>query len=323
MNRFHYWNRIFQAYILGKRSHLSFWHGDPKINLMSDITSLGPYYMLFENKANYIGDVDSNGIPMLNYHGKIGLQYNPIAIAQWGLGNYNLWFSKQSTIHFNKFINCANWLVDNLKKNDHGIDVWMHHFNFEYKTILKSPWYSGLAQGLGLSVLVRAYKELKKEKYLIAHQKAWISMLKKINEGGVVFVDEKGNHWIEEYILDRPTHIVNGFIWSLWGVYDTWLSFQKKDSKELFEKCVFTLEKNIQRYDNGYWSLYDISNLPLRNVASPFYHRLHIVQLEILSKLSGNPIFKKYSKIWKRYESIKFYSSRAIASKCIFKILYY
>ena len=71
--------------ILGKRSHLSFWHGDPEINLMLDIASLGPYYMLFKNKANYNGDIDSNGILMLNYHGKIGLQYNPIAIAQWGL----------------------------------------------------------------------------------------------------------------------------------------------------------------------------------------------------------------------------------------------
>ena len=32
---------------------------------------------------------DGAGVPMLDYHGAIGLQYNPIAIAQWGLGNYN------------------------------------------------------------------------------------------------------------------------------------------------------------------------------------------------------------------------------------------
>ncbi len=34
---------------------------------------------------------DASGIPQLDYHGHIGLQYNPIAIAQFGLGNYNLW----------------------------------------------------------------------------------------------------------------------------------------------------------------------------------------------------------------------------------------
>ena len=41
--------------------------------------------MTFYNKANYTANLDNNGIPMLNYQGKIGLQYNPIAIAQWGI----------------------------------------------------------------------------------------------------------------------------------------------------------------------------------------------------------------------------------------------
>ena len=41
--------------------------------------------MLFESKANYNGHYDNNGIPLLNYHGDIGLQYNPIAISQWSL----------------------------------------------------------------------------------------------------------------------------------------------------------------------------------------------------------------------------------------------
>ena len=39
----------------------------------------------------------------------------------------------------------------------------MHHFDFEYRDTLKSPWYSGLAQGQGLSVLVRAYIETDNE----------------------------------------------------------------------------------------------------------------------------------------------------------------
>tara|TARA_S200000501_G_C20866168_1_gene762005 strand:- start:2892 stop:3863 length:972 start_codon:yes stop_codon:yes gene_type:complete len=323
LDKIHYWHRIFQAYILGKRSHLSFWHGDPQINSLANITSQGPYYMSFKNKANYIGDKDLNGIPMLNYHGKIGLQYNPIAIAQWGLGNYNIWVEKKSISHFKKFISCADWLVNNLKKNDYGVNVWMHHFNFEYKKKLLSPWYSGLAQGLGLSVLVRAYNELDEDKYLVAHQKAWISMLKKIEEGGVIFIDGKRNYWIEEYILNPPTHIVNGFIWALWGVYDTWLHFKTDDSRELFEKCVRTLEANIERYDNGYWSLYDLSNLSMQNVASPFYHKLHIVQLKILSKISGNIIFEKYAEHWENYQSSKLNRSRALLSKSIFKISYF
>ena len=52
-------------------------------------TKLGEYYMSFREKADYAGHYDAGGIPMLDYRGAIGLQYNPIAIAQWGLANYN------------------------------------------------------------------------------------------------------------------------------------------------------------------------------------------------------------------------------------------
>ena len=91
MKKIQYWNRIFKAYVLGNTSQLTFWHGEPNTNPNMETDSLGQYYMLFYNKANFKGKYDDNGIPMLDYQGVIGLQYNPIAIAQWGLGNYNLW----------------------------------------------------------------------------------------------------------------------------------------------------------------------------------------------------------------------------------------
>jgi hypothetical protein len=55
--------------------------------------------MDFEEKADYPGHYDAGGIPMLDYHGQIGLQYNPIASAQWGLGNYNLFLPSENSQH--------------------------------------------------------------------------------------------------------------------------------------------------------------------------------------------------------------------------------
>ena len=75
---------------MGGKSHLTFWHESPQENLNARPGELGEYYMTFAEKADYSGAYDSAGIPLLDYHGKIGLQYNPIAIAQYGLGNYNL-----------------------------------------------------------------------------------------------------------------------------------------------------------------------------------------------------------------------------------------
>src|ERR1700722_14998634 len=93
--RLQYYRRILPAYLGSGRSQLTFWHETPEVNPRADIVRgaverhLGPYYMAFREKADYSGPHDANGIPMLDYRGAIGLQYNPIAIAQWGLANYN------------------------------------------------------------------------------------------------------------------------------------------------------------------------------------------------------------------------------------------
>ena len=59
-------------------------------------------------------------------------------------------------------------MIKNLEQNKFGIHVWHHYFDFEYRDTLVSPWYSGLAQGMGLSVLTRAYNQTEEEKYLDA-----------------------------------------------------------------------------------------------------------------------------------------------------------
>src|SRR5258707_2787391 len=85
--RWQYYRRILPAYLGSGRSQLTFWHETPELNLPAGSiahadSQLGPYYMSFREKADYSGADDDAGIPMLDYRGAIGLQYNPIAIAQ-------------------------------------------------------------------------------------------------------------------------------------------------------------------------------------------------------------------------------------------------
>ena len=84
--RLSYYRRVFEAYLLPQKSHLTFWHGVPELNQRFRLDELADYYMPFTAKANYQGQYDRAGIPLLNYHGKVGLQYNPIAIAHPGNG---------------------------------------------------------------------------------------------------------------------------------------------------------------------------------------------------------------------------------------------
>mgnify|MGYP004002742715 FL=1 len=308
---------------MGNTSQLTFWHGEPQINPNIKTDSLGPYYMSFHKKAEYEGHRDNNGIPMLDYQGTIGLQYNPIAIAQWGLGNYNIWHESKSEIHYEKFIKCANWLIENLTENSSGLKVWMHHFDFEYRDTLKAPWYSGLAQGQGISVLVRAYKETNLEKYQLSAHEAFQVFNVSTVDGGVNYKDENANNWIEEYIVHPPTHILNGFMWGLWGVYDYVLQFNDEKAITLFKQYIRTLVKELDSYDNGFWSLYEHSGTWLKMIASSFYHKLHIVQLRVMYELTSENIFNEKANKWEDYLSKPFNRKRAFIQKAIFKVCYY
>jgi hypothetical protein len=321
-----YFRRIFSAYFFKKSySQLSFWHETPKINeeAIFDGKTLASYYMTFSDKANYQGPFDENGIPLLNYQGKIGKQYNPIAIAQYGLAHYNLYKKSGNQNSRSIFLKQADWLVVNSERNKQGLEFWMHHFDFEYKKILKAPWYSALAQGQGVSLLSRAYFETKDKKYFLAAKKAFQSLLKDNNNGGVQYRDENNNVWLEEYIVDPPTHILNGFIWTLWGVYDYYLLTQDSEYKNLLDNCVKTLKKNLQKYDFGFWSLYDLSNQFLKNLASPFYHKLHIVQLEILAIMTGEKYFREIAEKWEDYQKNIFKKNLSLIYKSFFKIFYW
>ena len=325
--RWHYYQRIFGAYLGPGRSQLTFWHEVPEINPRTTTDCLGEYYMLFRQKADYAGHYDPAGIPMLDYRGVISLQYNPIAIAQWGLANYNLFCQTNDEARWQKTLQAADWLAANLEQNAHGLWVWNHHFDWEYRDTLKTPWYSGLAQGQGVSLLLRVHAHTGSRKYQSAAQKAFVALKRPIAEGGVLFEDvsedKEKNLWIEEYLVNPPTHILNGFIWALWGVFDFWLACADASAKNIFDRGVETLIRSLPQFDTGYWSLYEQSGTRLKMLASPFYHRLHIVQLRVMSMLTGDARYEVVANRWEGYAHRRRNRTRALVEKSIFKLLHY
>ena len=321
--RLGYYRRVFSAYLRPEKSHLSFWHDVPEANANAQVDELGEYYMPFTAKADYSGPRDASGIPLLDYRGSLGVQYNPIAIAQYGLGNYNLFLRTGDPGRRQKFLAVADWLTAKLEQNGDGLWVWNHGFDWEYRTTLRAPWQSALAQGQGISLLVRAHLETDRTHYIDAAHRAFQPFLKPVEEGGVTLVDDSGYKWFEEYVVAPPTHILNGFIWASLGVHDYFLSTHEPSAKALFEEAVRTLVSNLPRYDIGFWSLYEQSGTRLRMVASPFYHRLHIVQLDVLFRLTGEKVFQQYATRWDGYRRNRLRRTMALAYKAVFKLFYY
>jgi len=58
-------------------------------------------------------------------------------------------------------------------------------------------------------------------------------------------------------------------------------------------------------------------------VASPFYHRLHIVQLGMMHRLTGIDIFREYAERWQGYEHSSLKRGAALVYKSVFKLCYY
>ena len=60
--RLNYYRRIFGAYLTPSTSQLTFWHDRPA---MSEFVpgELGPYYMAFQQKADYAGPKDAEVFP--------------------------------------------------------------------------------------------------------------------------------------------------------------------------------------------------------------------------------------------------------------------
>lgn len=321
--RLRYWKRVVSAYFGPRKSHLTFWHGTPEVNEQAVPGSLEQYWQGFAVKADYPGHYDARRIPMLDYHGHVGLQYNPIAIAQYGLGNYNRWRWEGDPDRRARFLEAADWMVENLEPNEAGVPVWKHHFAWEYRTPMPSGWYSALSQGQGLSLLVRAHLVTGDDRYLKAAHEAFRSFLLEMEEGGVVHTDAEGVLWFEETVVLPPTHILNGYLWAAWGIYDYWLHTGSAEGERVWKEAIATLSTHLHRFDVGYWSLYDEAGTWLPNAASRFYHALHVVQLRITHRLTGLQVFADTAEKWDRYQRSGWRRRLAWAHKALFKILYY
>ncbi len=323
MSRLDHLRRVAVAYALGRHSHINFWHERPAPESRALAEPRLFYPMTFADKAGYGGPFDPAGVPRLDYHGSIGLQYNPIAIAQFALAWMNRQLDGDAGAE-ERWRPSIEWLCQNLSPNDAGMAVWWHRFDWPYREVLRNPWYSGLAQGQGVSALLRAERITGDRRYGDAAGRAYRALATPIPQGGVLHLDEEGDPWIEEYLVTPPpSHILNGFLWALWGVEDMARLGGDPGAQGLFERCVATLVKNLARYDTGYWSLYEIRPSGMPMLASSFYHSLHLVQLDYTASLTGEATFAKTAERWRRYARSPFGRARATALKAVFKVLYY
>ena len=195
---------------------------------------------------------------MINYNGNI--VYFPTTISQYALGSYDLFLMKKNQFFYDKFINSVNWLI----KNQYSQGGW------NVNNLLRCK-YSAMTQGEGVSLITRAFLKSNDIKYLEASVKALELILKSINNSGTArYITNK--LYFEEIAKIEPSLILNGWIFTIFGLFDIIKLTKDKKYINMLNVTLKTLENELDNYDCGYWSYYDQCG----HLASPFYHRLHI-----------------------------------------------
>ena len=237
---------------------------------------------------------DENGIPFTIYPGTTGRQYNPVSIAQYALGLWEIFLFNSEKKHLTMFLKISDWFVDN--QVDGG---WQYHYH-DVVSNLKSGWISAMAQGQGISVLIRAFQISGNKKYLDYAKLALMPLEKTIQDGGVVYEFDDQNWWFEEYPSPQnPGHVFNGHLYCLFGIWDFYRITKDEKSLELFNKGVNAITSQISQYDTGYWALYDQKFKDLINAS---YLDLQIRQLEVIVSIKEESILTNYIFQWKNYQ---------------------
>jgi len=96
-----------------------------------------------------------------------------------------------------------------------------------------------------------------------------------------------------------------------------------QEAFRLLAEAVRTLKNNLHRFDAGFWSLYEQAGTRMKMLASPFYHHLHIVQLRVMHRLTGESVFADYARRWEAYRGDRAKYVLALTYKALFKLLHY
>ena len=244
---------------------------------------------------------------------------NPISVAQLALGAWQM--REEHEAWLGVFTEGATRLAAMLE-DDGGLP---YLFAMPHTYTIRPPWYSAMAQGEAASVFVRAALSLKDDSFAHAAARAIAPLLEE--HSPVVERTDEGPV-LEEYPTQPPSHVLNGWIFALWGLYDVTMLAERAgraapEARRAFLASTSALVRRIDLYDAGLgWSRYDLYPHRLVNVASPFYHYLHVALLNATADLTGEEALREKAVTWDRAARRLPLKVAAVGRKAAFRLVY-
>lgn len=161
--------------------------------------------------------------------------------------------------------------------------AWLYYDRVQLRdSTLEAPWTSASAQGLGISVLARAWAKTGDTRYLDALIPAVQAM--PLTQDG----------WPEG--LPDGSHVLVGGLNGLLGLWDAWRVTRDPETLARFDRGVAWLEANIHRYDRDFVVLYALG--PHADPTSATLRDYSIAQLFVIAAMSRSDSLGAVARGW-------------------------
>lgn len=265
---------------------------------------LGPYYVEWRGGDDPTlgegwehGSFDSAGVLVT----ETGC-YDPIDICQYGLQRHADWVRTGDRRAKADFLAQADWAArsQTVSKGIPGV----YAFPRAWPRYACEPGFSSaMAQGEAISLLLRAYQDTGEYRYFDRALAAAASYFYTIEDGGVMWRGPDGEIVFEEAAALPASHILNGWIYALWGLFELSLLVDEPQVKTIYEQSLATLRSYLPYYSGRGWSYYNLLATPsgFRKYATLKYHCFHIAQLSVLASMTGDSYYATVASQWQAF----------------------
>ena len=265
--------------------------------LLSGAQHLGRYSCIVDRvdvvswEADTTRNIDENGIL------KMDSVYHPVSIGYYGIMCLDKYVTTGDESYLNKATDQVGYFKNSALVHSR-FDGNAIGLPYEYENNgLRPPWYSGMAQGLAISFLLR-YSLLTQDTSLLPIvQKLAYLMLMPQEEDGCLSRTDENLLWNEEYPnTPESPQVLNGFIFSVLGLIDYCQVFPMDlRAKRILEDCLLSLKTALPYYDLRSWTKYNRRPLYPNRL---HYIRLQIFQLIQLYRILPDPFYLRQICIW-------------------------
>ena len=258
---------------------------------------------------------DSSGIPIKST--RAGVVHTYTRVCGYGLASLAEYGRTRDDSHLEAAIKASRYVRETGDRSGSGLRL-----RSEIPGAGHTGTISAMSHGMAISLSCRLLGVTGDRSYLddaLALREVFFTS---VEDGGVASeIRQVGATWYEEDTRQPLTHILNGMIFALWGLFDLkGLDATDGRTRSLAAAGLEGVRRAAGGFDSGWWSWYNWPEAGRRYLASLPYHHLHASQLSVLGRQAADEDLLRLADRFERYAASPILRLRAGAALAAAKI---